>query len=70
MPHFVVPPEAICGETVTFPPDQGHQSARVLRLRSGDEVIVRDGSGSQYCATRGPRHEGIRDAPGPGDGVP
>jgi 16S rRNA (uracil1498-N3)-methyltransferase len=48
MHHFVVPPEALCGDTVAFPPDQGHQIARVLRLRSGDEVIVLDGRGGQY----------------------
>ena len=50
MHHFVVPPKAICGETVAFPPDQGRQIARVLRLRSGDEVIVLDGRGGQYRA--------------------
>src|SRR5437763_9272551 len=48
MHHFVVPPEAICGETVALPPDQGHQIARVLRLRSGDDVIMLDGRGGQY----------------------
>src|SRR5215472_4371289 len=49
MHHFVLPPEAICGDTVTFPPAHGHQIARVLRLRSGDEVVVLDGQGGQYC---------------------
>src|SRR5437588_6943460 len=48
MHHFVVPPGSLCGDTVAFSPDQGHQIARVLRLRSGDEVIVLDGRGGQY----------------------
>jgi 16S rRNA (uracil1498-N3)-methyltransferase len=50
MHHFVVPPEAIHGDSVTFAPDQGRQIARVLRLRSGDEVVVLDGQGRQYRA--------------------
>jgi len=31
--HFVVPPDAIAGETVRFSPAQRHQIARVLRLQ-------------------------------------
>lgn len=48
MHHFVVPPQAIDGAAVGFTPAQSHQIARVLRLRSGDEVVALDGCGAQY----------------------
>ena len=50
MQHFVVPPDAIKGDTVAFSPKQAHQIARVLRLQTGAEVVVLDGVGAQYRA--------------------
>ncbi len=50
MQHFVVPPDAIEGDTVAFSSTQTHQIVRVLRLRGGDEIVVLDGGGAQYRA--------------------
>lgn len=36
------------GRTVTLPPEVAHHALRVLRLRSGDEVVVFDGQGGEY----------------------
>ncbi len=47
-PRFFLPPEAIRGTHVTFPPEQSHQIARVLRLRPGAAVFVLDNTGHLY----------------------
>ena len=48
MHRFFVPPAAIFGDVVRFPPATAEQIARVLRLRPGDEVAVLDGAGTLY----------------------
>ena len=41
--RFLVEPDQIRGETVTFAHGQAHQIRHVLRLRDGDSVLVFDG---------------------------
>ncbi len=48
MHHFVVPSSYITDDAVAFSAAQAHQIARVLRLRSGERVVVLDGQGAQY----------------------
>lgn len=45
MHRFFVSPNAIAGQTVTFPEDTVHQISRVLRMQPGDRVVVLDNSG-------------------------
>lgn len=46
--RFFLPPECFEPRHVTFPDHTAHQMRRVLRLRSGDQAIVLDGSGKEY----------------------
>jgi 16S rRNA (uracil1498-N3)-methyltransferase len=43
--RFFVPPNSVVGTQVLFPADEARHVAAVLRLRSGDQVIVIDGKG-------------------------
>jgi 16S rRNA (uracil1498-N3)-methyltransferase len=45
-----VRPATVAAERITFEPDQSHQIRRVLRMRSGDRVIVCDGTGDEVIA--------------------
>lgn len=36
------------GRTLTLPPEAAHHALRVLRLRSGDELVLFDGLGGEY----------------------
>lgn len=46
--RFFVPPASIGRVGVLFPADAAQQIRKVLRLRSGDKVIVLDGEGWEY----------------------
>ncbi len=48
MHRFFVSPSSISGESVTLSDAQAYQVARVLRLKTGDRVIVLDGSGYEF----------------------
>ena len=48
--RFFVRPTAVAAERITFEADQSHQIRRVLRMRSGDQVIVCDGTGDEVIA--------------------
>jgi 16S rRNA (uracil1498-N3)-methyltransferase len=50
LPRFHVP-EAAPGARVLFPDHSAHHAREVLRLRSGDEVRVFDGRGSEFAGT-------------------
>ncbi len=49
--HFFVEPHAIQPPAVQFSPAQAHQISRVLRLTSGDAVVVLDGQGGELDVT-------------------
>jgi len=51
MHTFYAPPEAVAEGIVRFPEDEAHHAVRVLRLSTGDEVAVVDGSGNWYRVT-------------------
>src|SRR5580698_7956235 len=46
---FYAPVEGT-GETATLPEEEAHHALRVLRLKSGDEVVVSNGAGSVFRA--------------------
>ncbi|RMG91306.1 MAG: 16S rRNA (uracil(1498)-N(3))-methyltransferase, partial [Chloroflexi bacterium] len=48
MHRFFVPPEDLQGNRVTFSPEQAHQLRQVLRMQSGERVVVLDNSGWEY----------------------
>src|ERR1035437_8938855 len=50
VPRFFVSPTAIAAGRIGFEPEQAHQIRRVLRMRSGDQVIVCDGTGDEVIA--------------------
>jgi 16S rRNA (uracil1498-N3)-methyltransferase len=50
VPRFFVKPTAATAERVAFEADQSHQIRRVLRMRSGDPIIVCDGTGDEIRA--------------------
>jgi len=54
--RFFLPPSAVEGTAVRFPPEVSHQIARVLRLDVGERVIVLDGSGREWTV----RLDGVR----------
>jgi 16S rRNA (uracil1498-N3)-methyltransferase len=48
MNHFFVPPEWIKEETIQFDGDTAHQIQRVLRLKTGEQIIALDNQGFAY----------------------
>jgi 16S rRNA (uracil1498-N3)-methyltransferase len=50
LPRFFVNPAAVTAERIGFETDQSHHIRRVLRLRTGDRVIVCDGAGDEVRA--------------------
>jgi|AP95_1055475.scaffolds.fasta_scaffold109278_1 16S rRNA (uracil1498-N3)-methyltransferase len=48
MHRFFVPPESISDGSATLTGDQARQIARVLRLSSGDTIILLDNSGQEF----------------------
>jgi len=46
--RFYCPIPLQSGRTITLPPEAAHHALRVLRLRSGDELILFDGLGGEY----------------------
>ncbi len=48
MHRFFLSPQNIQAGSVTFPPDLSHQIDAVLRLQSGQSVVVLDGQGQEY----------------------
>ena len=48
MRRFFVPPEALQSDRVVLPPEESRHATAVLRLRSGERIIVFDGRGQDY----------------------
>jgi len=46
--RFYCPIRLEPGRTLTLPPEAAHHALRVLRLRSGDEMVLFDGLGGEY----------------------
>lgn len=46
--RFYCPIPLQSGRTITLPPEAAHHALRVLRLRSGDELVLFDGLGGEY----------------------
>jgi len=46
--RFYCPIPLQSGRSITLPPEAAHHALRVLRLRSGDEVVLFDGLGGEY----------------------
>ena len=50
IPRFHFPDNLACGMRASLPPQSAHHAAKVLRLRTGDEIILFDGNGGEYSA--------------------
>lgn len=50
LPRFLVPGADPSRGRATLPADEAHHATRVLRLGSGDEVVIFDGLGHEYRA--------------------
>jgi 16S rRNA (uracil1498-N3)-methyltransferase len=48
MRHFLVSPQAISGDLITFPASEAHHIKKVLRFKKGDLCAVLDGKGYRY----------------------
>ena len=48
--HRFYAPDLVFDRPIELPPDEAHHLERVLRLRSGDVVIVFDGRGNEASA--------------------
>ena len=74
MHRFFVPPEWIRGDRVVLQGATAHQVSHVLRMSTGDEIAVLDGSGREYTVGLGTfardRVEGRVAAVHEGDGAP
>lgn len=73
LPRFFVAPDAIAAARVEFDSAQVQQLLRVLRLGTGDRVIVCDGSGLERVTVlrqEGRRLWGVPDPPTPGVAEP
>lgn len=46
--RFYCPIPLQSGGTITLPPEAAHHALRVLRLRSGDDLVLFDGLGGEY----------------------
>ncbi len=51
MHRFFVPPEWIAGSRVTLRDTVAHQIKTVLRMQSGDQIVVLDNAGWEYTVT-------------------
>jgi len=47
-PRFFCPMPLARGQLITLPPQAAHHALRVLRLGSGDELVLFDGSGGEW----------------------
>jgi 16S rRNA (uracil1498-N3)-methyltransferase len=50
MPRFYVDMALGAGKSVLLPQDSAHHAVQVLRVRTGDEVILFNGQGGEYAA--------------------
>jgi 16S rRNA (uracil1498-N3)-methyltransferase len=57
--RFFVAAECIQTDRVSFPSEQAHQIRSVLRLRSGDHVVVLDASGAELVVRLDTLREGV-----------
>ncbi|MDZ4699850.1 MAG: RsmE family RNA methyltransferase [Rhodothermales bacterium] len=46
--YFYTPPDRVHGDRLTLPPDEALHAFRVVRRRTGDEIVVVDGAGGWY----------------------
>ncbi|MFZ5509815.1 MAG: 16S rRNA (uracil(1498)-N(3))-methyltransferase [Pseudomonadota bacterium] len=73
-PRFFCPVPLASGAVIELPEPVAHHAVHVLRLRSGDEVVLFDGAGGEYparldgsgrkmCAVLGPWRAAERESP-------
>ncbi len=48
-PRFFCPESLASGQVITLPPQAAHHALRVLRLDTGDELVLFDGSGGEWA---------------------
>jgi 16S rRNA (uracil1498-N3)-methyltransferase len=49
-PRFFISPEQISGQRITISGEDVHHMVKVLRMKTGDELLLCDGEGAEYTA--------------------
>ena len=49
-PRFFISPEQVSGQSITISGDDVHHIVKVLRMKTGDELLLCDGKGAEYSA--------------------
>jgi 16S rRNA (uracil1498-N3)-methyltransferase len=47
-PRFFISPEQVSGQSITISGEDVHHIVKVLRMKTGDELLLCDGTGSEY----------------------
>jgi 16S rRNA (uracil1498-N3)-methyltransferase len=50
-PRFFISPEQVSGQSITISGEDVHHIVKVLRMKTGDELLLCDGKGAEYSAT-------------------
>src|SRR5512143_1023525 len=49
-PRFFISPEQVTGESITISGEDVHHIVKVLRMKTGDDLLLCDGRGAEYSA--------------------
>jgi 16S rRNA (uracil1498-N3)-methyltransferase len=49
-PRFFIAPEQVSGQSITISGEDVHHIVKVLRMKTGDELLLCDGEGAEYTA--------------------
>jgi 16S rRNA (uracil1498-N3)-methyltransferase len=49
-PRFFISPEQVSGQSITISGEDVHHIVKVLRMKTGDELLLCDGKGAEYSA--------------------
>ena len=49
-PRFFISPEQVTGQSITISGEDVHHIVKVLRMKTGDELLLCDGRGAEYSA--------------------
>ena len=49
-PRFFISPEQVTGQSITISGEDVHHIVKVLRMKTGDELLLCDGKGAEYSA--------------------
>jgi 16S rRNA (uracil1498-N3)-methyltransferase len=55
-PRFFISPEQVIGQSITISGEDVHHIVKVLRMKTGDELLLCDGKGTEYSVKIGQVH--------------